>query len=251
MFATYFDDGFFEIAPRLAPHHDAYLDAFLNTRHCHRAAHLLQTCADPVRVAAGLPLGPGGAFYVGSAYGKKDGIYEGNRLLGAPPKLSVVGAPRATLAAFARVHGIHRERLADMTAGVQPSYWVPFELIDGADDDEVSYLLPVDTDRGTIYPEDVAPWLTYLALHFLWPWGYTLSGRLAYASEVRPTAGAELFACIEHGISVKNRRRGPSLRKRYEALVREEKEARSCDPFPLERAPSERYIERAPKDPHG
>jgi hypothetical protein len=57
--------GEFAINPPLAAAHLAYLLAFSRTRHMRCATRALKKRPDPLREAAGLPLGRGGAYYVG------------------------------------------------------------------------------------------------------------------------------------------------------------------------------------------
>ena len=57
--------GEFAITPPLADAHLAYLLAFSRTRHMRCATRALKKRADPLREAAGLPLGRGGAYFVG------------------------------------------------------------------------------------------------------------------------------------------------------------------------------------------
>jgi len=57
--------GEFAIDPPLSAAHLAYLLAFSRTRHMWCANRALKQRPDPLRVAAGLPLGRGGAYFVG------------------------------------------------------------------------------------------------------------------------------------------------------------------------------------------
>jgi hypothetical protein len=57
--------GVFVLDRALAPHHLAYLDAFARHAHPRRDAYLAEAEPDPLRIAAGLPVGPEGAFVLG------------------------------------------------------------------------------------------------------------------------------------------------------------------------------------------
>jgi hypothetical protein len=57
--------GEFAIHPPLQAPHLAYLQAFSRSRHMRCATNALKKRPDPLRAAAGLPLGRGGAYYVG------------------------------------------------------------------------------------------------------------------------------------------------------------------------------------------
>ncbi len=52
------------IHPPLKAEHLAYLMRFQNVRHMKRDVKLLEKFRDPLRIAAGLPLGDEGAYYV-------------------------------------------------------------------------------------------------------------------------------------------------------------------------------------------
>ena len=59
-------EGAFTLDRRLTPQHSAYLSRFSETRRMQRVVSLLDQAADPIREAVGLPVGPEGAYYVGS-----------------------------------------------------------------------------------------------------------------------------------------------------------------------------------------
>ena len=58
-------EGNITINPPLKAEHLAYLSAFANTRHMSRDERKTALLSDPVREAAGLPVGAQGMFYVG------------------------------------------------------------------------------------------------------------------------------------------------------------------------------------------
>jgi hypothetical protein len=58
--------GKFTVAPTLKPEHQEYLAQFSETRRMKRDATGAAKLPDPVRIAAGLPIGRNGAYFVGS-----------------------------------------------------------------------------------------------------------------------------------------------------------------------------------------
>jgi hypothetical protein len=58
-------EGRLRITPKLKPSHLKYLQKFNEIRHVVRDAKKLETVADPLREAVGLPVGDDGMFYVG------------------------------------------------------------------------------------------------------------------------------------------------------------------------------------------
>src|SRR5258708_1195066 len=58
-------DGAFAINPTLRPEHKKYLKRFAEIRHMLWDIEKLETIADPIRNAAGLPLGPDGIYFTG------------------------------------------------------------------------------------------------------------------------------------------------------------------------------------------
>ena len=57
--------GTFQVSPPLTEEHRLYLGRFADTRRMQRDPTIAATFPDPLRVAAGLPIGPQGAYYVG------------------------------------------------------------------------------------------------------------------------------------------------------------------------------------------
>ena len=137
-------DGEFTVTPTLKPEHKAYLEAFNRSRRMIRDAAKAEALPDPVRLAAGLPIGDTGAYYVGSheedfGQTRDASIIDDNK----PPN-------------------------------GQPSLWcqwVPSE--DGS---------VIVWDDGEKFYEYVA-WIEYLIEHFLAPWGYALNGKILWQGE--------------------------------------------------------------------
>lgn len=57
--------GSFKLDRKLSPEHLTYLKAFAETRRMKRASDVAETLEDPIRIAAGLPIGNQGEFFVG------------------------------------------------------------------------------------------------------------------------------------------------------------------------------------------
>lgn len=136
-------EGEFQVTPTLKPAHHAYLKAFGNTRRMARDAALAQTLPDPIREAAGLPIGPQGAFFVGGA-----------GFSGQDQDISIVK---------------HNDP-ADSQPGLW-CQWVPGDSGDTIEWDE--------NEKFYYYIE----WLRYLITNFLKPWGYKLNGVVSWEGE--------------------------------------------------------------------
>ena len=124
--------------PSLATEHRRYLVAFAGARRVMRHEILAGTLPDPLRVAAGLPAGLDGGYFVGSRGRAWDESVKN-------PHIPPTGQPSCTCAWLPVRSGAGLRQVAGATA--QPAQ--------------------VQLD-----------WLRYLVEHFLRPWGYTLSGEL-------------------------------------------------------------------------
>lgn len=148
-YETQFEGEFF-VTPYLTRNHVAYLQAFSKTRHMRRRVSALKTAPDPIRKAAGLPLGKGGEFYVGSdeeysSYSSRENVIDFN-------------TPPAT----------------------QPGLWCKWEpTFDG---DAIVW-------SGAEKFYDYVEWLEYLIVNFLEPWGYTVNGTVEWTGEDRDDLG--------------------------------------------------------------
>jgi hypothetical protein len=127
----------------LRPEHAAYLCAFNETRRMRRDEKKARKRPDPVREAAGLQIGPEGAYFVGGSgfHGQErdDSVLDYN----TPPR----GQP-------------------ELWCG-----WVP--------DEEGTAII---WDGGEKFYSYIK-WLEYLLRHFLRPWGYVLDGTLTWQGE--------------------------------------------------------------------
>jgi hypothetical protein len=129
--------------------HVDYINTFCSVRHMQRNAAIAETFPDPVRLAAGLPIGIDGGYYVGNTndYGQDmdASVKNGNQ----PP------------------------------AG-QPGLWCQWELVDNG-----QYLTWDGGEKFYNYVE----WLRYLIEHFFEPWGYKLNGEIEWQGEERDDMG--------------------------------------------------------------
>ncbi len=63
-YTTYFD-GSFNLDKELLPEHKAYLNKFAETRRMARDPEIAENMDDPIRIAAGLPIGENGMYFTG------------------------------------------------------------------------------------------------------------------------------------------------------------------------------------------
>lgn len=126
---------------------------------------------DPIREAAGLPVGPQGCYFVGGA-----GAYGQGR------DVSILDYNEP-----ARGSSTPMERLADTKKGLlvaenwgQPSLWC--QWVPSEEGDAI-----VGPGSEKFY--EYVPWLKYLIENFLEPWGYTLNGTVDYQGEEESDRG--------------------------------------------------------------
>lgn len=140
---THFD-GLFKLDRPLTPEHAEYLRAFARSRRMKRDPAVAATLPDPLRVAAGLPIGPDGGYFVGTAMNN----------CGQAHDSSVVD-------------------YNDAPNG-QPGLWCQWTpTIDRTG------VMWDGNDGFYCYVE----WLEYLLAHFLKPWGYVLAGEVHWQGE--------------------------------------------------------------------
>lgn len=140
--------GAFEIRPVLKPEHRAYLTRFAETRHMQRDSKLIEQVPDPVREAAGLPIGEEGAYFLAG-----DG-----RLRFEEENPSILSYNRPPVG--------------------QPGLWCDWAPTE-SDNKDSSGLEWNGTEKFYDYTE----WLIYLIENFLRPWGYVLNGQVQWAGE--------------------------------------------------------------------
>ncbi len=144
-------EGAFTITPPLTAEHRAYLERFAYVRHMARNAALTAKRPDPIRDAAGLPVGEQGCYFVGH-----EG-YHGQGEHGAADVLDYNSVPDGQPGLWCQ--------------------WVPNE--DGT---------ALQWDEGEKFYRFI-PWLHYLLDHFLTPWGYVLNGEVTWQGEAGGDAG--------------------------------------------------------------
>ena len=141
--------GSFSLNTPLTDAHAAYLRKFAETRRMERKQTIASTLPDPIREAAGLPIGKQGAYFVGGGGDFGQGI-----------DASVVNS--------------------NVAPDGQPGLWcqwVPTENDDG-----------IEWDGGEKF-YDYTEWLAYIIEHFLKPWGYVLDGDVEWFGEDRDDRG--------------------------------------------------------------
>lgn len=136
-------EGHFTLNKPLHPVHLAYLKRFAATRRMKRNADLAEKMVDDVRIAAELPIGAEGAYFVGSpdAHGqnKDESVVDYNQ----PPK-------------------------------GQPGLWC--QWIPSDDGEQILW------DGGEKFYE-YESWIDYICTHFLEKWGYVLNGSVEWQGE--------------------------------------------------------------------
>jgi len=211
--------GMLTLTPPLEPSHRLYLEAFAGTRRVRRDAAFTAARPDPVRAAAGLPVGEEGAYFVGA--GGMLGQEGGGELFD----------PGGVTARELGIVDFNTPPLG------QPHLWCCWQVTQGGGG------LHVPEAGG--HPEPLG-WLRYLLANFLGPWGYRLGGEVTYRGADPQDRGRILLqdsapaAVPDHG-------RGPlsegwSARERGEALFAQQRWAEAVAEF-------QRTAERAPDWP--
>jgi hypothetical protein len=150
--------GQFSIAPMLRPEHLAYLKAFNYTRRMKRDPAVVAGMPDARREAVGLPVGPDGAYYVGSADDGNFGQGTPGEKMGAVGGIVASGSPPSG----------------------QPGLWCQWTPTDDG--------MTLKWDEGEKFYKYVE-WLEYLIKNFLGPWGYTLNGVVKWKGEEQEDRG--------------------------------------------------------------
>lgn len=171
--------GEFIVTPTLKPEHKAYLEAFATTRRVRRDEAKAALIPDPIREAAGLPVGFEGAYFVaGEGYRGQDkdpSILDGNEPPGVPPIVRSTD-PKNTMADFGPRYALFLESKSKaLQMGLaQPGLWC--QWIPNGDGTAIVW------DEGEKFYEYVE-WIEYLIHHFLAPWGYELDGSVTWQGE--------------------------------------------------------------------
>jgi hypothetical protein len=155
--------GHFDCTPTLKSEHITYLVRFSETRRMCRDAKKAAQLPDPIREAAGLPVGPEGCYFVGNlgefGQGGDASILDYNR----PP--SGTSTPLERLAAGDR---------ATVENWGQPGLWCSWEPTE--DGTQIIW-------NGSEKFYHYRTWINYWIENFLEPWGYTLNGTVEYQGE--------------------------------------------------------------------
>lgn len=142
-------NGEFGLNKPLSAEHKTFLEKFSGTRRMNRKEAVAAKLQDSVRIAAGLPVGKDGAYFVG---GKED---------------------------FGQGHDESIANYNTPPSG-QPSLWCQWV----PNDDGTAIVW----DGGEKFYEYV-DWIEYLINNFLQPWGYVLNGEVEWFGEDRDDRG--------------------------------------------------------------
>lgn len=170
--------GDFRVTPVLKPEHKEYLTAFANTRRVKRDEDKAALLPDPIRVAAGLPVGFEGAYFVGGdgykGQGNDDSVIDGNSPPGSPKVPYAI--QKYDPATFQQHWQTEQElkRKALELGLAQPGLWC--QWVPNHDGSAIEW------DGGEKFYEYIE-WIEYLTAHFLGPWGYTLNGEVQWQGE--------------------------------------------------------------------
>src|SRR5271157_4650469 len=164
-------DGEFTLDKPLKAEHALYLHAFSRSRRMKRDAKIAETLSDPVRKAAGLPIGDEGAYYVGGGDG---GLIGGG------------------LVSYRRVDNRKNDKSVvdhNESAESQPGVWC--QWVPNADVEDIAAgveVTAIEWDGGETFYAYVK-WIEYLIKHFLAPWGYVLNGTVEWSGEEKSDIG--------------------------------------------------------------
>jgi hypothetical protein len=166
--------GEWNVTPHLRMEHKEYLRAFAGTRRMRRDAEKAELLPDPIRIAAGLPIGYEGAYYVGGdgyrGQDRDDSVIDGND----PP-----GSVSLPVDDFSDIPvRLNREKEINnlgATLGLaQPGLWC--QWVPSHDGSFIEW------DGGEKFYAYL-PWIEYLIDHFIGPWGYKLNGTVEWSGE--------------------------------------------------------------------
>ena len=142
-------NGKFSVSPPLKTEQAAYIDKFSMTRRVKRDSAIAGRKPDPIREAAGLPVGRCGAYFVGAA-----------GFMGQDSDNSVIDS--------------------NSPPEKQPSLWCQWVTADNGS--------AVEWDGGEKFYGYVE-WIQYLIQHFFAPWGSVLNGEVQWRGEDRADRG--------------------------------------------------------------
>jgi len=148
-------NGHFEISPPLNPDQIAYLKALAETRRMARNADIVAGFPDPKREAVGLPIGPEGAFFVGS---------------------ELMNGSEDTCGGTVCAGQAHDDSITNYNGppSGQPGLWLQW-----TPNEDGSQL---EWDWGEKF-YDYVEWLAYMIENFFEPWGRKLNGEVDWVGE--------------------------------------------------------------------
>jgi hypothetical protein len=170
--------GEFTLDRPLLPEHKAYLEAFAGSRRVKRDADIAEALPDPVRIAAGLPIGFEGAYFVGTAdknngQDKDESVIDGNNPPGVPTIPYNGNNPLENWGQrYAKEQELKQHAL-DLGLA-QPGLWC--QWVPNNDGTAIVW------DEGEKFYEYVA-WIEYIVEHFISRWGYVLNGEVNWTGE--------------------------------------------------------------------
>ena len=142
---------------------------------------------DPLRIAAGLPVGVDGAYYVGGGeysggFGDES-VIDQNEPPGTPSYRDCVGYDPIDEAERQKRLSVYFQALheARMSGDAQPDLWCQWTPTDDGQ--------AIVWDGGEKF-ERHWTWLEYLLRHFLIPWGYVVTGRVDWEGPYEGEAGS-------------------------------------------------------------
>lgn len=150
--------GAFDLDKPLTEAHRNFLLAFNQTRRMKRDPQEAEKLDDPIREAAGLPVGPQGGYFVGAAHVEEGKVESPN--CGQDNDASVLD---------------HNEEPEG-----QPGLWCQWTV-----NEEGTQIVWDYGEKFYYYTK----WLAYLVEHFLKPWGYVLNGEVRWSGEVAGDLG--------------------------------------------------------------
>jgi len=160
--------GSFSFDREMDVRHANYLRAFNKTRRMKRNPETAEKFPDVLRIAAGLPIGKDGGFYVGSSenYGQNrdESIMDYNT---APGQVQY-----SINEDFNARWKMNEELIANGDA--QPGLWCQWTV---SEDN-----MRLEWDGGEKFYNYIE-WLKFIITNFLEPWGYKLSGKVEWVGE--------------------------------------------------------------------
>jgi hypothetical protein len=155
-------EGRFSVSPAFKPEHEAYLNAFADTRRMKRDAEVTAKRPDPLREAVGLPVGPQGAYFVNEGGQAGQGEFMGSNWQKDQKNAGILDYNQQPIG--------------------QPGLWCQWNP---CTDGEESFIEWDGSEKFYNYVE----WIEYLIENFLKPWGYTVNGTVEWQGEERSDMG--------------------------------------------------------------